>query len=50
LQNVPTITLATSLSSLKFRLFDDQNKKFVGFKEIKVLVKEQKKFLRPEKV
>jgi omega-6 fatty acid desaturase (delta-12 desaturase) len=50
LQNVPTITLATSLSSLKFRLFDEQNKKFVGFKEIKVLVKEQKKFLRPEKV
>lgn len=49
LQNVPTITLATSLSSLKFRLWDEQNKKFVGFKEIKVLVKKQKDYLRPEK-
>ncbi len=36
LQNVPTITLATSLSSLKFRLWDEQNKKFVGFKDIKI--------------
>jgi acyl-lipid omega-6 desaturase (Delta-12 desaturase) len=35
LQNVPTITLATSLSSLKFRLWDEQSKKFVGFKDIK---------------
>ncbi|CAH0344755.1 fatty acid desaturase [Bacillus sp. CECT 9360] len=35
LQNVPTISLATSLSSLKFRLWDEQKKKFVGFKEIK---------------
>ncbi|RFU60832.1 fatty acid desaturase [Bacillus sp. V59.32b] len=35
LQNVPTISLATSLSSLKFRLWDEQKKKFVGYKEIK---------------
>lgn len=33
LKNVPTVTLATSLQSLKFRLWDDQNKKFVTFKE-----------------
>jgi omega-6 fatty acid desaturase (delta-12 desaturase) len=39
LQNVPTITLATSLSSLKFRLWDEQGKKFVGFKEAKLLSK-----------
>ncbi|PLR78974.1 fatty acid desaturase [Bacillus sp. V3-13] len=39
LQNVPTITLATSLSSLKFRLWDEQNKKFVGFGRIKSLSK-----------
>nr|WP_219620129.1 fatty acid desaturase [Bacillus canaveralius] len=39
LQNVPTITLATSLSSLKFRLWDEQNKQFVGFKHIKSLSK-----------
>jgi omega-6 fatty acid desaturase (delta-12 desaturase) len=31
LQNVPTITLSTSLKSLKFRLWDNQNKRFVGF-------------------
>ncbi|PLR89136.1 fatty acid desaturase [Bacillus sp. T33-2] len=37
LQNVPTITLATSLSSLKFRLWDEQNKKFIGYKDIKSL-------------
>ncbi|MEH7179563.1 fatty acid desaturase [Neobacillus vireti] len=49
LQNVPTITLATSFSSLKFRLWDEQAKKFVGFKEIKDLVKKQKEILRPEK-
>lgn len=35
LQNVPTISLATSLSSLKFRLWDEQKKKFVGYKDIK---------------
>ncbi|MDQ0973302.1 omega-6 fatty acid desaturase (delta-12 desaturase) [Neobacillus niacini] len=49
LQTVPTITLATSLSSLKFRLWDEKGKKFVGFKEVKVLLKKQKEFLRPEK-
>jgi acyl-lipid omega-6 desaturase (Delta-12 desaturase) len=49
LQNVPTITLATSLSSLKFRLWDEQGKRFVGFKEVKVLLKKQKEILRPEK-
>lgn len=34
LQNVPTITLSTSLRSLSFRLWDEQNKKFVGYKGI----------------
>lgn len=48
LQNVPTITLATSLSSLKFRLWDENAKKFVSFKEVKVQVKNNKA-LRPEK-
>ncbi|MFS0863156.1 fatty acid desaturase [Fredinandcohnia sp. 179-A 10B2 NHS] len=42
LQNVPTITLKTSLKSLKFRLWDDQNKVFLGYKDIKELVSEQK--------
>ncbi|MFK2826767.1 fatty acid desaturase [Bacillus sp. B190/17] len=35
LQNVPTITLATSLESLKFRLWDEQNEKFVTFHAVK---------------
>lgn len=39
LQNVPTITLKTSLSSLKFRLWDQENKKFISFKELKAMYK-----------
>jgi omega-6 fatty acid desaturase (delta-12 desaturase) len=39
LENVPTITLATSLSSLRFRLWDEESKNFVGFKDIKYLTK-----------
>ncbi|MBU8878448.1 fatty acid desaturase [Bacillus sp. FJAT-29790] len=34
LQNVPTVTLSTSLTSLQFRLWDDENKKFIGFREV----------------
>ncbi len=34
LQHVPTITLVTSLRSLKFHLWDEQQKKFVGFRDI----------------
>lgn len=41
LQNVPTITLSTSLSSLKFRLWDEQQKKFVTYKAIKSMAKEK---------
>ncbi|PLT29654.1 fatty acid desaturase [Peribacillus deserti] len=39
LKNVPTITLATSLKSIRFRLWDEQRKNFVSFKEIKHLTK-----------
>lgn len=39
LQNVPTITLATSLSCLKFRLWDEDGKKFVTFQHLKSLPK-----------
>jgi acyl-lipid omega-6 desaturase (Delta-12 desaturase) len=35
LQNVPTVTLSTSIESLKFHLWDEEKKNFVGFKEIK---------------
>ncbi|MFD0048067.1 fatty acid desaturase [Actinomycetes bacterium NPDC127524] len=39
LKNVPTITLATSLRSIRFRLWDEKNKNFIGFKEVKYLRK-----------
>lgn len=39
LQNVPTISLATSFSCLKFRLWDENGKKFVTFKHLKSLPK-----------
>ncbi|MGD8191905.1 fatty acid desaturase [Brevibacillus ginsengisoli] len=37
LQEATTITIATSLKSLRFRLWDERNKTFVSFKEIKQL-------------
>jgi omega-6 fatty acid desaturase (delta-12 desaturase) len=43
LQNVPTITLSTSLRSLRFRLWDEKSKNFVGFKEIKYFSTKHKK-------
>lgn len=39
LQHVPTVTLSTSLQSLRFRLWDEQSKKFVGFKHVRSLSK-----------
>jgi omega-6 fatty acid desaturase (delta-12 desaturase) len=37
LQHATTITLATSLKALRFRLWDEQNKTFVSFKQIRHL-------------
>ncbi|MBR9653922.1 fatty acid desaturase [Bacillus cereus] len=39
LKNVPTITLATSLRSLRFRLWDEKSNNFVTFKEVKNIIK-----------
>jgi acyl-lipid omega-6 desaturase (Delta-12 desaturase) len=39
LQHVPTVTLATSLKSLRFRLWDEEGKSFVSFKDVKELAK-----------
>jgi acyl-lipid omega-6 desaturase (Delta-12 desaturase) len=39
LQKVPTISLVTSLKSLRFRLWDEENKNFVAFKDVKALAK-----------
>ncbi|UII54218.1 fatty acid desaturase [Cytobacillus spongiae] len=43
LQNVPTITLSTSIESLKFRLWDEENDKFVGYKEAKQILRTREK-------
>lgn len=43
LQNVPTITLSTSLQSLKFHLWDEKGKRFVTYKEISAYLKNSKK-------
>lgn len=39
LKNVTTITLATSLRSLRFRLWDEKSNNFVSFKEVKNIIK-----------
>ncbi|MBW4083364.1 fatty acid desaturase [Paenibacillus sp. S150] len=39
LQHATTITIGTSLKALHFRLWDEENKGFVGFKEIKSRMK-----------
>lgn len=41
LQNVPTISLKTSLKSLRFKLWDEKNKNFVAFKDVKALAKKR---------
>ncbi|MFG6113741.1 fatty acid desaturase [Halobacillus sp. MO56] len=35
LQKATTITIASSLESIRFRLYDEKNKKFISFKEMK---------------
>jgi acyl-lipid omega-6 desaturase (Delta-12 desaturase) len=44
LQNVQTITLLTSLRSLRFRIWDEESKKFVSFREIKRLSTKKNKY------
>jgi omega-6 fatty acid desaturase (delta-12 desaturase) len=39
LQHVPTITLSESISCLRFHLWDEEEKKFVGFNKVKVVSK-----------
>ncbi|MFD2043633.1 fatty acid desaturase [Ornithinibacillus salinisoli] len=42
LQKATTITLASSLKSIRFRLYDEQNKTFISFKEVKSLLSNKK--------
>lgn len=42
LQSAPSISLWTSLRSLRFRLWHEQSKSFVGFRDLKVLLAERK--------
>ncbi|MGM8215952.1 fatty acid desaturase [Bacillaceae bacterium W0354] len=43
LQEATTITVGSSLKSIRFRLYDEKNKTFVSFKEVKPLVKSNNK-------
>lgn len=42
LKEATTITLKSSLRAIRFRLYDEVNRSFVGFKEIKALQKKRK--------
>ncbi|MDC3424123.1 fatty acid desaturase [Aquibacillus sp. 3ASR75-11] len=42
LQQATTITLASSLKSIRFRLYDEKNRTFVSFKEVKELLSNTK--------
>jgi acyl-lipid omega-6 desaturase (Delta-12 desaturase) len=42
LQDVPTINLWTSLKSLRYRLWNESSKSFIGFRELKGLLAKQK--------
>ncbi|WP_181350451.1 fatty acid desaturase [Thalassobacillus sp. CUG 92003] len=42
LQQATTITLASSLESFRFRVYDEANKKFVSFKEMKNILRQRK--------
>lgn len=42
LQKATTITLASSLKSIRFRLFDEASKSFVTFREVKELLRKRK--------
>ncbi|GAB2565960.1 Delta(5) desaturase DesA [Gracilibacillus alcaliphilus] len=50
LQKATTITLKTSLESLKFRLYDEERKTFIGFREMKQRIqKKQDRKVTPVK-
>ncbi|KHD86217.1 fatty acid desaturase [Heyndrickxia ginsengihumi] len=49
LQKATTITLGTSLHSLRFRLFDEENKTFVSFKDIYPSIKKEKSRVKQKK-
>ncbi|MEC0243112.1 fatty acid desaturase [Paenibacillus dokdonensis] len=49
LQKATTITLLTSLASLKFRLWDEQNKTFISFKQFKKFESSMQKAKRETK-
>ncbi|MCJ0933119.1 fatty acid desaturase [Virgibacillus halodenitrificans] len=42
LQKATTITIATSLKSIRFRLYDEATRSFVTFKEVKSLIRKRK--------
>ncbi len=49
LQQATTITLGSSLKSIRFRLYDEKNKTFVGFRELKKTTLKENMILDREK-
>ncbi|MCA1032556.1 fatty acid desaturase [Bacillus timonensis] len=49
LQKATTITLSTSLKSLNFRLWDEDSKRFISFKEMKKVIKNKNSVLEAVK-
>lgn len=49
LHQVTTVTIATSIKGLRFRLWDEDNKRFVNFKEIRPLLAEARNGIKPLK-
>ncbi|MFC0525994.1 fatty acid desaturase [Pontibacillus salicampi] len=50
LQKVTTITLSSSLESIRFRLYDEKNKTFVTFKEVKPLLNNSEAIARAKRL
>ncbi|MEQ6390116.1 fatty acid desaturase [Bacillaceae bacterium S4-13-58] len=50
LQKATTITLASSLAAIRFRLYDDKKKDFVSFKEVKERMRKTKLSLNPSRL
>lgn len=46
LQKATTITLATSLTSIRFRLYDEKTRSFISFRELKSLLKDNKRAMQ----
>lgn len=49
LKHVPTVTVSSSLKSIRFRLWNEETKSFVGFRDLKRLEKKPSNLIRTSK-